>query len=72
MVLPDSGLCGDDDDDDEEEEEEAGDAGDTGSVMSLLLLHDDASEQVSDATPLYPKDIYKKKIFINQMNQFNI
>lgn len=33
--------------------EEAGEAGETGSVMSLLLLQDEASEQMRDATPLY-------------------
>ena len=32
--------------------DEAGEAGDTGSVMSLLLLQEDASEHTSDATPL--------------------
>jgi hypothetical protein len=32
--------------------DEEGEAGETGSVMSLLLLQEDASEQVRDATPL--------------------
>ena len=38
------------------EDEDEGDAGDTGSVMSLLLLQDDASEHVSDATPLFQQN----------------
>ena len=32
---------------------DADDAGDAGSVKSLLLLHEDASEHVNDATPLF-------------------
>jgi len=43
------------DEEEDEDVDDGGDAGDTGSVMSLLLLHDDASEHVSEATPLFHK-----------------